>query len=220
MSSKKRKRKTPQIERIFLRYLEDENSAGFIRAVACRYSEPTLQRLAQRGRRGTRRAAVMALGFFGSDASNAVLGEALRDRDRAVRLLAENGIRSLWTRAAGEFYCRRIEAIAWLNYAQRFEEVVDDTSQMIANVPCFSEAWNQRAIAYFGLGEWARAIEDCRQTLTVNKYHFLAESGQGNCLLRLRDPASALDCFRRALHLNPALDGVRAQIDRLQRTMG
>lgn len=220
MPSKKRKRKAPQIERIFLRYLEDEDSAGFIRAVALHYSEPTLQRLARRGRRGTRRAAVMALGFFGSIASNAVLGEALRDRDRAVRLLAENGIRSLWTRAAGDFYCRRIEAIAWLNYAQRYEEVVDETSHMINSVLSFAEAWNQRAIAYFGLGKWAMSIEDCEQTLEVNKYHFLAESGKGNCYLKLRDPASALDCFRRALHLNPALDGVRAQIDRLQRTLG
>ena len=220
MSTNKRRSKAPQIERIFLRYLEDEDSAGFIRAVALRYSEPTLQRLARRGRRGTRRAAVMALGFFGSYASNTVLGDALRDRDRAVRLLAENGIRSLWTRAAGELSCQRIEAITWLNYAQRYEDVIDKSSQLIENVPSFAEAWNQRAIAYFGLGNWTMSIQDCQQTLTVNKYHFLAESGKGNCYLKLRDPASALDCFRHALHLNPALDGVRAQIDRLQRTLG
>ena len=214
------KRRIPQIEKFFRRYLEDEDSAGFIRSVATRYSESSLRRLALCGRCSTRRAAVMALGFVGSYQSNATLGESLVDRDRAVRLLSENGIRSLWTRAAGERLCLRIEVIARLNFSCRYDEALDQADQVIHMAPSFAEAWNQRAIANFGIGHFIRSIKDCEQTLELNSYHFLAASGMGNCYLKLEDPVSALDCFRRALTLNPGLDGVRAQIDRLQRTLG
>ena len=40
----------------------------------------------------------MALGFVGDFSQNAALGRALHDRDRGVRLLADNGIRQLWRR--------------------------------------------------------------------------------------------------------------------------
>ena len=65
----RQKRKIPYIEKCFRRYLESEDSAEFIRSVSQQYTEPTLGRLAQSDRRGTRRAAVMALGFIGSFAT-------------------------------------------------------------------------------------------------------------------------------------------------------
>ena len=255
------KRKIPFIEKCFRRYLESEDSAEFIRSVASRYTECTLGRLATGNRRGTRRAAVMALGFFGSFRSNGILGEALRDRDRAVRLLAENGIRSLWNREAGELPGQKIEAIAWLNFSFQYEQASDVASELIEQLPTFAEvwnqraisryglgqfegaiadcdqahdvaselieqlpsfaeAWNQRAISGYGLGQFERAIADCHQALELNAYHFLAASGMGNCYLQRRQSGQALECFQRALKLNPGLDGVRAQVDQLQRTLG
>ena len=214
------KRKIPFIEKCFRRYLESEDSAEFIRSVASRYTECTLGRLATGNRRGTRRAAVMALGFFGSFRSNGILGEALRDRDRAVRLLAENGIRSLWNREAGELPGQKIEAIAWLNFSFQYDQAHDVASELIEQLPSFAEAWNQRAISGYGLGQFERAIADCHQALELNAYHFLAASGMGNCYLQRRQSGQALECFQRALKLNPGLDGVRAQVDQLQRTLG
>ena len=216
----RQKRKIPYIEKCFRRYLESEDSAEFIRSVSQQYTEPTLARLAQSDRRGTRRAAVMALGFIGSFATNRTLGKALRDRDRAVRLLAENGIRSVWNRAAGEWANRRVEAIAWLNYSFQFDRACLASTQLIQDLPSFAEAWNQRALARYGMGHFRRSIKDCRQTLKLNRYHFLAASGMGNCYLQQQDAENALECFRKALKLNPGMEGVRAQIDQLQRTSG
>ena len=39
----------------------------------------------------------------------------------------------------------------------------------------------------------------------------------GRAYLELSNPVSALECFRRALRLNPNLEGVRAQVVRLAR---
>jgi hypothetical protein len=41
----------------------------------------------------------------------------------------------------------------------------------------------------------------------------------GHCYLEMDDPFAALECFRRAVKLNPDLEDVRAQIDYLQRTL-
>src|SRR5690606_24028071 len=89
----------PEIVTLFLRYLDNEDTAAFIRAVSSRYTVATLERLACHGEAVARRAAALALGFLGDFQSNAALGQALRDVDRCVRILAENGIRNLWARA-------------------------------------------------------------------------------------------------------------------------
>ena len=81
----------------------------------------------------------------------------------------------------------------------------------------FAEAWHQRAAAQFRLGCYVEAIRDCHQALEVNPYHFGAATTMGQAYLHLGNHVSALECFRRALRLNPNLEGVRAQINRLSK---
>lgn len=85
------------------------------------------------------------------------------------------------------------------------------------SAPWFAEAWNQRAVARFALERYAEAIRDCNEALELNPYHFAAASGMGYAYLRLHNPSSALQCFRRAIGLNPSLERVRAEIQRLTR---
>ena len=86
---------------------------------------------------------------------------------------------------------------------------------MIRQAPWFAEAWNQRAVAQFACGHFAESIRDCHQALEINPYHFVAVAGMGHAYLQLQNPVSALECFRRALRLNPDLEGVRIQVARL-----
>src|SRR2546422_444778 len=78
--------------------------------------------------------------------------------------------------------------------------------------PELAEAWNQRAIAYFNMGRFTDSIRDCRQALELNPHHFGAAIGMGQCYLQLNDRTAALESFRRALKLNPNLEGVRAHV--------
>ncbi|KKL27850.1 hypothetical protein LCGC14_2381040, partial [marine sediment metagenome] len=54
-------------------------------------------------------------------------------------------------------------------------------------------------------------------TLEINPYHFPAATSMGQSYLELGNPVSALESFRRALRLNPDLEGIRVQVVRLAR---
>ncbi|HEV3022309.1 MAG TPA: HEAT repeat domain-containing protein, partial [Pirellulales bacterium] len=94
--------KTPYLDSLYQWYLDDADTARFVSRVSAAYTIGTLERLAQCGARSVRRAAVLALGSLADYESNAILGRALNDGDRGVRMLAESGLRSLWCRWGDE----------------------------------------------------------------------------------------------------------------------
>jgi tetratricopeptide (TPR) repeat protein len=148
-----------------------------------------------------------------------VLGRALNDDDRGVRIAAENGIRSLWCRDGNEEHRHRLGMVIRLNAAKQYEEAIEHAGELIEDAPGFAEVWNQRAIAKFALRRFESAIADCRQVLELNPYHFGAAAGMGQCFAQQRDFGGALDCFRKALRLNPNLEGVRSNIAHLERAL-
>ncbi len=207
----------PRILELYEKYLDDQDSAHFISQVAERYSSGTLQRLALHAIREVRRASVLALGFLGDYESNHTLGRALLDDDRTVRTMAENAIRTVWTRDGNEKDRQELGAIIRLNAARMYAESIIRATKMTERAPWIAEAWHQRAIANFAQRNFAEAVRDCHQALEFNPYHFVAASCMAQCYLELDNPISALECFRRALRLNPDLEGVRAQVVRLAR---
>ena len=202
---------------LYRRYLERQDSAEFVREAASHYTNGTLERLARHVRREIRRAAVLTLGFLGDYDSNPALGRSLLDPDRTVRTLAENGIRNVWTRAGNEAERTELGVILRLNAAQLHRDAVTRASNLIERAPWFAEAWHQRAVANAALGRLAESIRDCHQALEINPYHFVAATSMGQCYLQLENKVSALECFHRALRLNPSLEGVRAHVIRLKR---
>jgi tetratricopeptide (TPR) repeat protein len=207
------------LERLYHRYLETENTAGFIKAVSERYLLSTLERLALGGRHILRRAAVMAVGFLGDYSHNSILGRALNDRDRGVRLLADSGIRQLWRRDGNPRQQQQLARLCRLNQNDQYAEVIRESTGLIDEAAHFAEAWNQRAVAYFALRQFEDAANDCHQTLELNAYHFGAVVGMAHCYLELDEPFAALENFRRALGLNPDLEDVRGHIELLERTL-
>ncbi len=215
----KKPRRHPLLDKFYLRYLDDENSAAFIAAISKQYMTSSLECLALRGQRLTRRGAVLAVGFLGDYSSTSVLGEALLDSDRVVRVLAENGIFELWCRDGTEAQSREVRTILRLNNSYQFEEARERAGQLLDEAPRFAEAWNQRAISYFRQGQYEEATSDCQQTLELNPYHFGAAVGIGHCYLETGEGFAALEWFRRAFDLNPNLEAVRGQIEYLERAL-
>jgi tetratricopeptide (TPR) repeat protein len=209
----------PLLAQLYHRYLEDENSAAFVAAVSRRYLPSALERLAVGGDHVARRAAIMALGFLGDYSHNAILGRALTDRDRGVRMLADNGIRALWRRDGNREHRQQLARICRLNQGSQYYAAVDEAEELIEAAPWFAEAWNQRGIGLFAQRRFDEAANDCHQTLELNPYHFGAAVGMAHCYLELDEPMAALENFRRALRLHPDLEDVRVQIDFLQRTL-
>ncbi|NUQ62045.1 MAG: tetratricopeptide repeat protein [Pirellulales bacterium] len=207
----------PRLLDLYQKYLDNQDSAGFITRVSRAYTQGTLQRLVSHANPQIRRAAVLALGFLGDYEVNGVLGRALNDDDRTVRMLVENGIRSVWARAGNDEQRQQLGIVIRLNAAQHYDEARSRASELIHSAPWFAEAWNQRALAEFAMGRYTEAIRDCHEALEINPYHFAAAAGMGQAYLQLGNQVSALECFRRALRLNPDLEGVRAQVARLAR---
>jgi tetratricopeptide (TPR) repeat protein len=207
------------LERAYRRYLDTENTAAFVKAVSERYLLNTLERLACGGEPVLRRAAVMAVGFLGDYSHNAILGRALTDHDRGVRLLADSGIRQLWRRDGNTRQQEQMWRLCRLNQNDQYAEAIGAATELIEEAAHFAEAWNQRAVAEFGLKRFEDAANDCHQTLELNPYHFGAAVGMAHCYLQLDEPFAALENFRRALALNPDLEDVRGHIDLLERTL-
>jgi tetratricopeptide (TPR) repeat protein len=214
-----KKRQPPALHTVYREYLVSQDLEAFAAQVAARYTVGTLERLTVIGDRMARRAAVLAVGRIADFSSNAVLGRALTDDDRGVRMLADNGIRLLWCRIGNDQEQSRLDDVIELVSTRRFQAAVDRATQLIARAPAIAEAWNQRAIALFNLGQFAPSIHDCQQALEYNPYHFAAATGMGHCHLKSNDRPAALRCFHRALALNPSLEGVRAHVQYLQRTL-
>jgi tetratricopeptide (TPR) repeat protein len=209
--------RTPQLLDLYEKYLDNQDSAGYINQVSTRYSQGTLQRLAVHSLREIRRGAILALGFLGDYHCNYTMGRALMDDDRTVRTLAENGIRSVWTRIGTEDDRRELDIIMRLNVAQQYKEAIQRATKLIERCAWFAEVWYQRAVAHYALGRLSDAIRDCHESLEINPYHFIAATTMGQAYLELENPVSALDCFRRALRLNPDLEAVRNHVVRLAR---
>ncbi|MGE3805335.1 MAG: tetratricopeptide repeat protein [Gemmataceae bacterium] len=189
---------------------------AFKRKVRARYTEGTLQRLLQSPENKIRQAAIMALGLTGSMAVNAEVAACLHDSDGEVRRVSADALWSIWFRAAGESPRRQLQRLTRLAP----EKSLPALDQMIEQLPDFAEAFNQRAIAYFRVGQYVKSITDCEKVIALNPHHFGAQAGMGQCLLKLRKPRLALKAFRDALRINPQLEGVVDTIRTLEDLLG
>ncbi len=209
----------PLLRKSFEDFLDHQNEEWFVHSIGDRYLPGTLERLVVAGDRVTRRAAVLSLGYLAEYDSNRALGCALVDRDRGVRTLAETAIRNVWRRAGTQEQRALLSDVVQSNEAGDYEQAVAKATRLIHESPWIAEAWCQRGTASYHLGKFEAAIGDCRQTLEINPYQFLAAAGIGQCYLRQNNAPAALEAFRRALRLNPNMEEVRARVIQLQKSL-
>jgi len=163
-----------------------------------------------------RRRGAAGLAAVGRMDDAAALIAALRDADGLVRAIAEEALWAVWSRSGDP----RIDdlfksGVSEMN-GEHFGEAIATFTRVIELKPDFAEGWNKRATVYFLAGEYRRSLADCDEVIKRNPQHFGALSGYGQIYLRLDQPEKALEYFRRALEVNPNLDGVQAAIEKLE----
>lgn len=215
----RQKSQRPLLVNHYERYQLDQNIGSFIRRVSGRYTVGSLERLMSARDAMVRRGAVLALGRLADYRSNSILGRALSDLDRGVRILAENAIQQLWLRIGTTSQQRHLVSIGTQIEEREFDRAAQLSTALLEDAPWIAHAWYYRGKAFFQLGQHEAATRDCLQALEVNAYHFLAASMMGQAYVQLHDSVAALDSFRRALRLNPNMEDVRAQVIYLQRTL-
>ena len=185
----------------------------FRTAVRQRYTEGTLQRLTRSPDVKIRRAAALALGLVGTMHSNVAVAGLLADDDPLVQRFAADAMWEVWFRGGTDEQNWQLHQAVRQPDPDAIREALDE---LIGTAPEFAEAYNQRAIAYFKQGEYARAVEDCEVVMRLNPHHFGAAAGMGQCLLKLKKPRAALRAFRQALDLNPGLEHLKDTIQTLE----
>ena len=137
----------------------------------------------------------------------------LRDDDDLVRALAEQGLWLLWSRSGDAAIDRLLaEGIEQMQSA-RLKEAIATFGEIIRRRPGFAEGWNKRATAYFLAGDYRHSLADCDQVIKRNPYHFGALSGYGQIYTRLEQYEKAISWWRRALAINPNMEGVEENIE-------
>jgi len=159
-----------------------------------------------------RRQAITRLGEIGVMADTPALRQALRDADADTRENAEKAMWRIWERSGNQQIDRLYQAGVEQMKVGDLHQSIATFTHIIEIKPGFAEGWNKRATLYFLTGEYRKSLADCAQVIKRNPYHFGALAGYGQIYLRLEDYARALDYFRRALEVNPNMDGVKLNI--------
>ena len=159
-----------------------------------------------------RRQAAERLGQVGVMSDTPALVQALRDTDADTRANAEQALWRIW----GHSGDRRIDALFQTGVGQmtrgELPQAIATFSRIIRLKPEFAEGWNKRATLYYLAGEYKKSLADCAEVIKRNPNHFGALAGYGQIYLRLEDYERALEFFRRALAVNPNMDGVKLNI--------
>jgi tetratricopeptide (TPR) repeat protein len=186
-----------------------------------RYTGDQITALLHSNHTDARKVAALAISLVGTTCCLPKLAPLLKDPDPMVNQMAEHAMWSIWFRSgatpeANKELCRGTRALN----GRDFDKALEHLGRAIEMDPAFAEAYNQRAIIHYLREQYDESIDDCRRTIERMPMHFGAWAGMGHCHAHLGRPAAAVECYERALWINPHLDGIPQSIQELKKRIG
>lgn len=163
--------------------------------------------------------AIVTLARSGVMADTPALVARLRDPHPELRPLAEQALWILWSRSGDPGVDALFEQGLDQMSTGRFPEGIATFTRIIGMKPDFAEGWNKRATIYFLAGDLRRSLADCAEVVKRNPSHFGALAGYGQIYMQLGEYEKARDYFRRALAVNPNLDGVEFNLRLIEKAL-
>jgi tetratricopeptide (TPR) repeat protein len=165
-----------------------------------------------------RKVALLALALVGPSCCTHELSHHLKDPDPLINELAEHALWAIWLRMGkttevNQLVCRGAGALS----TRDFDKAIQLFNQAIRLDPDFAEAYNQRAIAYYLSEDYEKSIADCHRVTVRMPCHFGAWAGMGHCHAHLEHIPEAIDCYQKALAINPHLSCVKESICELKK---
>ncbi|MEO1235677.1 MAG: tetratricopeptide repeat protein [Planctomycetota bacterium] len=200
--------------------LEAGDAEALSRTVRERWAPSQLCGLLSHADADVRRTAVVVLGIIGAGCEVGCLTRCLRDDDEQVHRFAEDALWSIWFRGGKPDAAARFRAGVLAMTDDNFRGAVKHFDAALALDPEFAEAFNQLAIAHYLQGEWEASLIACRQALALMPTHFGAMAGLGHCYAHLGRLRAAIDCYRRALTINPRMEPIAHAKERLEARLG
>jgi tetratricopeptide (TPR) repeat protein len=196
--------------------LEAKDLKGLLALVKAEYSADEILQFVSGKCPDASKVASLTLAWIGCRECIPKLAERLRDPDPMVNQMAEHALWAIWFRLGNEqsnkAVCRGTQAIN----RQEYRPAIEHFSTAINITPNFSEAFNQRAIAYYLLDDFRSSIKDCERTVELMPCHFGAWAGMGHCYAHLGKLDQALKNYRKAIEINPHLEQIREGIVQIE----
>jgi tetratricopeptide (TPR) repeat protein len=164
-----------------------------------------------------RLAGVERLAEIGQMADADRLVNRLGDADAQVRASASDAMWRIWSRSGDPVIDRLFARGLQQMQATDYHSALTTFNEIVSRKPEFAEGWNKRATIYFLIGENEKSLKDCDEVFKRNPNHFGALSGAGQIHLQLGHPELALEFFKRALKVNPNLEGPQQLVPILER---
>lgn len=129
--------------------------------------------------------------------------EDLKDPDETIRDRATSELWRIWFHQKGMMGFELLRRAQILLEAGEVSQAETVLTELISDIPDFAEAWNRRAVLYYTIGEYKKAIEDCKLVIKLNPIHFGALHGLGLSYAALGEYRTAIQAFRQALSIQP-----------------
>ena len=199
--------------------LEAQDPAALLELLKSRWNCEQITTLLSSDSCDARKIAALALALVGTRCCLPELAEQLKHPDPMVNQMAEHALWSIWFRLgrpeANHELCRGTRALNGKDY----DHATCHFSRAIELDPTFAEAYNQRAIVKYLQERYQESLEDCTRTVEHMPWHFGAWIGMGHCHAHDGRLAEALDCYRKALRINPHLTGIRQVVGELNKKL-
>jgi len=165
-----------------------------------------------------KKVALLALALVGPTCCTEELSFQLKDSDPVINELAEHALWAIWLRSGNtqevnQLVCRGAEALG----RRDFPRAITLFNEAIRKDPDFAEAYNQRAIVYYLSEDYEKSIADCRRVVKRMPCHFGAWAGMGHCHAHLERISDAIECYQKALSINPHLHCIQETVQELKK---
>jgi tetratricopeptide (TPR) repeat protein len=141
-------------------------------------------------------------------------------KDQTEGRTAEGHIQQIWLQSGSDtvdlLMAWALDALNEKDYALTLD-LLDSVTIM---KPDFAEGWNKRATVHFMMDRYAESLADIERTLALEPRHFGAISGLGLILREMDQNAPALEMLKRALDINPYLEGIADIVAELEKKVG
>jgi len=159
--------------------------------------------------------ALVCLSLIGTMADCPAVAGILHHDDEAAASFAEFALWSIWFRAGDRQANVALNRAVQLISQNRYAAAAERLTKLIVRCPEFAEPYNQRATTRLLQDYYTQAIEDGRQVLQLNPYHFGAMVSLGHCYAAQGRFRPALHMYRAALHVHPRMQGIQELIQQI-----
>jgi tetratricopeptide (TPR) repeat protein len=155
-----------------------------------------------------------------ADVLNKLFSDLRAEKSDLVAKGIEASIWDLWMQSGDQQVDTLMEYSLGAMNARAFDLAVDYLDQIVKLKPDYAEGWNKRATVWWLMEEYGKSIADIETTLALEPRHFGALSGLGMIMQSMGEKQKAVAAFRRALDVDPHLDGVKNAVETLEKELG